>query len=220
MSKVNKDPLSYIITDERIEMPKFLTEIFHWEREKVNDLRWKNSSGIYVFFDKECNVAYVGKTGPFGDVIRYSRRPRKKRTDESRIKKHFNGKGKNLMWDYYYKVRLYEFTNFSSRDIYEMWWIEQLKPYGNKAGRYYPFVKPSFDLNKKNWSDTQRNAFLKKVPPEDIILWNHWKSTTGQVTSIKKWIATYKMNFISSLAKEAGTSTIDLYRKIRKKARS
>ena len=53
------------------------------------------------------------------------------------------------MWDYYYKVRLYEFTNFSSRDIYEMWWIEQLKPYGNKAGRYYPFVKPSFDLNKR-----------------------------------------------------------------------
>ncbi|MFP7225238.1 hypothetical protein SFC42_19330 [Priestia filamentosa] len=60
MPKVNKDPLSYIIKDTRIQKPKFLTEIYYWNRENVNDKRWKNSYGVYVFFDKAYNVAYIG----------------------------------------------------------------------------------------------------------------------------------------------------------------
>lgn len=125
------------------------------------------------------------------------------------------------MWEYYYKVRLYEFTNLSSRYIYESWWIEQLKPYGNKAGRYSKGIPimPSSHLGGNNWSQIQKEAFLEKVSPEDIVLWENWKSTTSQYMDVITWKVTQKMRFISNLATKANVSIFNLYRKIRKKAR-
>ncbi|MBE4907858.1 hypothetical protein IMZ08_07300 [Bacillus luteolus] len=221
MSKVSIDPMSILINETRIQRPKYITEIYHWDREMVNNNRWKNSAGIYVFFDKAGNVAYVGKTAPFGDSHKNVGRPRRRRKYESRIKRHFNGKGKSLMWEYYYKVRLYEFTDFSSRDIYESWWIGQLKPYGNKSGRYYSVnsLLPNSRLKKNNWSQYQKDAFIKRVSPENIALWRYWKSTTTQDMDINTWISTQKMGFISSLATQVGQSVFDFYRGIRKKAR-
>ncbi|MFF2178015.1 hypothetical protein ACFVT8_16375 [Lysinibacillus sp. NPDC058147] len=97
------------------------------------------------FFDKAGDVAYVGKTSPFGDKTRYSGFPARKVVDISRIKSHFNGSGGTKMWKYYYKVKLYGFTDFTSRDIYESWWIDNLLTTLRKsAGALLPFCATKY----------------------------------------------------------------------------
>jgi hypothetical protein len=221
LTNVNLDPLIYIIEDNRIEKPRFLTEIHHWEREKVNDKRWKSKSGIYVMFDIKGNVAYIGTTDPFGDKYTLHPYKYKKQRQESRVKKHFNGTGGTIYWKYYYKVRLYNFTNNSSRDIYEIWWIDNLKPYGNKKGRYYPYkhLLPNSKIHKDNWSGFQKDAFIYRTAPENIALWEYWQEKTGVTTNFNNWVKNDKLEFLKSLSSTNGVGVLKILRDIRKEAR-
>jgi hypothetical protein len=161
--------------------------------------------GLYVLYDKNSTVLYVGinNAGKWGTL-------------NSRLYNHVK---KSRFKDYIYRIDTYLIDDQEKRETLEFLLINTLFPIFNKDKTLYKSREKEYEknpciYNENQLSDFEQDAKELNVSPAYLLLQHYWNmkyEDRSAPNDVWNWIQQYREYWINYIAKESNISEIDVF---------